>query len=371
MANVARLDLDPMSSGPSASGNSSGGGKRPKSGEFPAVSEAAVGSAAIKPASISPDAPDIDSGWDETGGSAKTAIAPSGPSDSPVSAQALAPKRVIVIGGPTPSQSTDKPATAGSTKERRRQIEPAAKYSAQRASSPPTEPKPEVVLLDQRDASNALRRASAAPTEPKPEVALLNKRDRANASIARAKAQSARKPHALAKGVEPSALKKLLTEGPESDFSHSDIARLVCNVMGGQEVAKAAEKDQTSAVISAPTAPVPSALTTTDTSVPQSTAASNSTALITKSPSSSLSTQVSESVMEPDAWDVVVEAPPTPKEPQPSPAVVEQKPVKPQGRAKISAKPAVKSTKISEKPHQISKAKKADASEKAKSHSTI
>ena len=240
-----------MSSGPSASGNSSGGGKRPKSGEFPAVSEAAVGSAAIKPASISPDAPDIDSGWDETGGSAKTAIAPSGPSDSPVSAQALAPKRVIVIGGPTPSQSTDKPATAGSTKERRRQIEPAAKYSAQRASSPPTEPKPEVVLLDQRDASNtlrrasspptepkpevvlldqrdasnALRRASAAPTEPKPEVALLNKRDRANASIARAKAQSARKPHALAKGVEPSALKKLLTEGPESDFSHSDIAR--------------------------------------------------------------------------------------------------------------------------------------------------
>ncbi len=403
MANVARLDINPMSPGQPTSGNSSGGGKRSKSGEFASVSEteATAGPQASKTLSVSPTAPDIDSDWE-------VSEKPSH-SSATASAQALAPKRVISIGPPatTPSapptselergasaQVKIEPARSVSPKEKRRQIEPVA--------------------------SNVPRKVSAVPAESKSDIALLNRRSRATESKSKANPPPTPKPGSLSNGVDPSTLKKLLTEGPESDFDPSDIARLVTNVMGSQPppatpavskkpafptVSSSATVSSSSVltVSTAPSAPavaaapLPTVLVaptvssaSTVSSVPlvstrQSAPPPSLAAVLTSAVSSSVaprqSENIAENIMEPDGWDVSVDVPaveepaavPTAKAAQtPDPPAAEkqttvptakpaQTAVKAEVNLKSSDKPAAKSSPASEKPRSKADTKKKGA----------
>ncbi len=312
--------------------------------------ETAVGSEASKPTSLSPHAPDIDSGWDESDKPRH--------SSATASAQALAPKRVISIGPPVMAPSTgelvrdnspkvSEPVRSASPKEKRRQIESVA--------------------------GNAPRKVSAVPAESKSDIELLNRRSRASESKAKAKTQSTPKPSSLSKGVDPSTLKKLLTEGPESDFDPTDIARLVTDVMGSQPPpapADVSEKpvfppvstvsiDSTASVPVDSTAPAVSVpiVSTRQSAPPSSAAASTSVATGSVAPAPQ-SENASENLMEPDGWDVPIDAPPTETLAPVVAAQPAQIPVKAESNLKDSDKPAAKPAPVSEKPHSKPDSKK-------------
>ena len=339
MANVARLDLEPMSPGRSASGNSSGGGKRSKSGEFASVSdmEATAGPKASKPVSMGPKAPDIDAGWEASENpSYSTASA---------SAQALAPKRVISIGpsptnelarGESPQHKSDgdlassafprekgEPAPSGLQYERRRQSEPVA--------------------------SNAP--VSAVPAETKSDISLLNRRSREIESKSK-DTQSTPKPANFSKGVDSSTLKKLLTDGPESDFDLSDIARLVTNVMGSQPPLPTSGTSKTPAFPTVSSAPIVS----TRESAPPPSSATLPTSTATGNVAFQQSGNISEGIMEPDGWDVPIDEPAAEEQATVQTAKPEQNPVKSEASFKRSEKPATESRHATEKPR--SKAEK-------------
>ena len=326
MANVARLDLEPMSPGRSTTGNASGGGKRSKSGEFSSVSESAGAEvpAAKRPASLSPNAPEIDSGWDE-----------SETKDSPALAKALAPRPVISIGPPaqTPtntSRAHSIPSKEAPTpsKEKRRQIESFGKDQKRRTSIPPAESKSDVALLNRRSRSNVASKTSAksAPSQ-----------DRS----------------VLHSGVDSKALEKLLTEGAEGNFNTSDIAQLVTNVMKSEP----------------PSAAVPAASHSAQpveilASFPIVVARADTVSLVSVKPLSS--PPAAEGVMEPDDWDLP--EPPSakavdqaPVKPEPAAAKTSSKPaelatIKPEPAAKISSKAAAaKTTRTTAKARQVVK----------------
>lgn len=289
MANVARLDLEPMSTGRSTTGNASGGGKRSKSGEFSSISDAttADNAAAKRPTSLSPTAPEIDSGWDE-----------SETRDSPALAKALAPRPVISIGPPaqTPTETNRAdsiPSKGASTpsKEKRRQIESFGKDPKRRASIPPAESKSDVALLNRRSKPNVAAKISA-------------------------KSGPSQDRSVLPPGVDSKALKKLLTEGAEGSFNASDIAQLVTAVMKSEPPAAAVPAASRSAQSALIVAKAPSVVARTD-AVP----------LVSVRPSSS--PPAAEGVMEPDDWDLPE---------QPSAKGVEETPVNPPPVAKILSK---------------------------------
>ena len=293
MANVARLDLEPMSPGRPTSGNASGGGKRSKSGEFSSVSDSGgvQSLTANKPASIAPEAPEIDSAW-EAAESTERAES---------TGKALAPKRVISIGPPTPTTPVPSRASSPAINDKRRQIEP--------------------VVNDQR------RRSSFPPAEEKSDVELLNRPSR--------------------------ALEKLLTEGPESNFGPSDIAQLVTDVMGNQKPSPLDEKVKVSA------RPAVSVANQATGSIRA--AQYESIAPVSIKAVGEQSSQPSDSLMEPDGWDVPL---------RPLPKVVETAPVTSEPPAKASPTPTPKSTRKSGKARQIAVAKKSVPAEKSKVHAT-
>ncbi len=409
MANVARLDINPMSPGQPTSGNSSGGGKRSKSGEFAAVSEASAGPKASKPASIRPNAPDIDSGWEES-------VKPNH-SSAAASAQALSPKRVISIGPPATEPFTNELARAESPKangEPSHNVLPKERIEPER-SGLPKEKRRQIEPL----AGNASRKVSAVPAEAKSDIALLNRRSRTD-SKSKGQTQSTTKPGSLAAGVDASTLKKLLTEGPESDFDPSDIARLVTHVMGSQpppaipELTKKPAFPTVSAAPGVSTEPIVSSVITVSSAPPSPTVATEPTAssvpIVSTSqtappPSSATASEttgsatplqsenISENIMEPDGWDVPDEVPAVEKQVTAPAAKPEQRPVPtakpeqspvPTGNTEQVTAPTAKSEQVtvkseakssdkppqsgpaSEKPHSKADKKKAVTSAKSK-----
>ncbi len=183
MAQVALLDLEPMSAGQVTTGSASEGEKRSKSGRFAAVpgADEAKGPVAKNPASLAPEAPDIDSGWDDSVGEG---------SQAPTTGS-LMPQRVITIGPPAQSPSAEQRASAG-------------------ASIPATEAKSDVALLS----GHARATKSGRPS---------------------ANAAEAFDRNVVPRASDADALKRLLTEGAEDSFDESEIGRLVSDVMSGQE----------------------------------------------------------------------------------------------------------------------------------------
>ena len=382
MANVARLDINPMSPGQPTSGNSSGGGKRSKSGEFAAVAEASAGPGARMPVSISPNAPDIDSGWEESEKPLHSSAA--------ASTQALAPKRVISIGPPAAAPSTNELAHAESPKNKG---EPSHNALPKERTEPaqgglPKEKRRQIEPLT----GNAPRKASAVPAEAKSDIALLNRWPRTTDSNSKGKTQSALKSGSVSTGVDPSTLKKLLTEGPESDFDPSDIARLVTHVMGSQpppaipDVTKepafptvlAAPRVSTEPIVSSVSAPAAPTVATESTasSVPiastRQSAPPPASAIASETIGSATplqSEKIAENIMEPDGWDVPDEVPAVEKQvtapavkPEQSPvptAMPEQSPVPTAKTEQVAVKSEAKS---SDKPQP--KSKSGPASEK-------
>ena len=272
--------------------------------------EGAKSPAAKNPASLPPNAAEVDSDWDH-----------SDESESPAAAKALAPRPVISIGPPaqTPaetSQARSTPLTSNLSKEKRRQIESLGKDQNRRASIPPAESKSDVALLNMRSKAKVATPNAATKSEPPQSHSVFPA------------------------GVDSKSLEKLLTEGAEGDFSTSDIAQLVTNVMSRPKSEPPGAKTQ-------PSHSVPP--TDATAKVPEVVTRSEVAPLVSDKPSRGPTAETTEGVMEPDGWDLPSQTAPIfveqtlPEPPKvepvpvtPEPAVkLEQPPVKPEPAAKV------------------------------------
>src|SRR5664280_308696 len=208
-----------MSPRRTASGNSSGGGKRSKSGEFPSIvePEAKAGPAANNPASVAPNAPEVDAGWDASDPTQQNA------------------------------KSDDK------TTVRNEVIRPQAPTARARVSQTS-------IGTSRKTAATVPKAPSDRPTAPPPrspaakvEVALLNERMNVPKGISGDKssgrARSPSSPGGDTTSAGPQVLNQWLSEGSENNFHPSQIAHLVIDVMGIETpVASAKETPVASAI---------------------------------------------------------------------------------------------------------------------------
>jgi hypothetical protein len=318
-----------MSPRRTASGNSSGGGKRSKSGEFPSVAEpeAKAGPAANNPASVAPNAPEVDAGWDAS----------------------------------DPTQQNAK-------------------------SDDKTTVRIEVTRPQAPTARTRVSQTSVGPRSPeaKVEVALLNERTNVPKDKSSGRARSPSSPGGATTNAGPPVLNQWLSEGSENNFHPSQIAHLVIDVMGIEtpvssepqssisksESDASVSKSESEAIAAASVEPprsLPPVTTDDDgwdvappeapAATVQKTVAAESRGKVSVRPSSAPAATVQKTVAAESPGKISVR-------PSSAPAATVQKTVAAESRGKISVKPASKSAPISDK----SRAKRAAVLERGTHH---